>query len=521
LANGYLHQPQLTEERFLTLSISGRGSVRLYGTGDRAYYVPDGNLIYLGRRDDQVKVRGMRVELSEVRAVLAQHPSIEQIEVVVQHTHDEVSLVAYIVTRPDSAFDTAHLRRFAGEQLPSHMLPAHFVQLASLPLTPNGKVDRLRLPKPSLALETGALNAVAPRNDVESRLAAIWHTLLHQAPISMHTDFFAAGGHSLLAMHLFVKIEREFGVTLPLASIVQESTIEHLAQLITAQTEPNRWQSLVSIQPFGSHPPLFCVHGITGDVLWFRDLGRLLAPDQPLFGLQAPALDGIEAPSESVYTMAQSYVAEIRTQQPTGPYYLGGASFGGTVALEMAQQLVAAGDKVALLIQFDHAPHFNDQRDGGLAMLGNTTRLIRNVPHWLGSMREMDAERVKARMRRKALNALGRLSQMAHLAPERSVQSGNLIDYSDQLPPHRRLVIENHYRAISTYQPKPYGGNVLLLRANAQPLLSTIDSAARWRSLVGDKLQVRTVDGSHEGMFQEPHVQHLADAVRQALRQYP
>jgi aspartate racemase len=218
--------------------------------------------------------------------------------------------------------------------------------------------------------------------------------------------------------------------------------------------------------------------------------------------------------------MAQSYVAAIRLQQPSGPYYLAGASFGGTVALEMAQQLLAAGEEVALLIQFDHAPYIDEQRGGRQAVLGKTVRLVRNVPHWLGSMREMDAERVKARARRKALNAWNRLSQMAHLSPERSIQTSNLIDYADQLPPHRRLVIESHYRAISTYQPKPYASNVLLLRAEAQPLLSTIDSAARWSSLAGDRLLVRTVPGSHEGMFQEPHVRQLADAVRQALRQY-
>jgi thioesterase domain-containing protein len=219
--------------------------------------------------------------------------------------------------------------------------------------------------------------------------------------------------------------------------------------------------------------------------------------------------------------MAQSYVADIRMQQPRGPYYLGGASFGGTVALEMAQQLVAAGEEVALLIQFDHAPLMGEQSGDGQTMLGQTARMVRNMPHWLGSMREMDSERVKARVRRKALNVWSRLSQMAHLAPERSILSSNLIDYADQLPPHRRLVIESHYRAISAYQPKSYAGNVLLLRAKAQPLLSTVDSAARWKGLVGDRLQVRTVPGSHEGMFQEPHVQQLAAVVRHALRQYP
>jgi acyl carrier protein len=227
------------------------------------------------------------------------------------------------------------------------------VELAALPLTPNGKVNRRALPAPSaIHLATEEAGSVA-KDGLELKLVKLWESVLGRHPIGVQENFFELGGHSLLAVRLMHRVEQEFGKNLPIATMLHAPTVQQLAEILRQEGCPMAMSCLVPIQPSGSKPPLFCIHGGGGAVMVYRELALVLGTDQPVYGLQAQGLDGNQPCLTSVEDMAAHYMKEIRAVQPNGPYFLGGLSFGGTVAYEMAQQLCAQGEEVGLLFLFD------------------------------------------------------------------------------------------------------------------------------------------------------------------------
>jgi thioesterase domain-containing protein/acyl carrier protein len=201
--------------------------------------------------------------------------------------------------------------------------------------------------------DSSAIKSVAARNDAEKKLARIWEELLGGAPIGIHHNYFDLGGNSLLAVRLFERIQKEFNVNLPLATLFEAQTVAELAVVLHDQSRSGNWTPLVPIQPAGSRPPFFCIHGGGGNVLIYRALSKHLGAEQPFYGLQSQGLDGKRALLTRIEDMAELYVQEILRVQCHGPYFLGGYCMGGTVALEMAQRLTAKGEKVALLAMFD------------------------------------------------------------------------------------------------------------------------------------------------------------------------
>lgn len=232
------------------------------------------------------------------------------------------------------------------------MIPARFVELARLPLTPNGKVDRRALLRVD-AFQESERGYVAPGTLTEEALARIWGEVLGHDRVGIHDNFFELGGHSLVAVRLMAQIQQAFGRHLPLALLLRAPTIEQLATLLREQTDVASWSSLVPIQPGGSAPPLFCVPEGGGNVLYFHALVQHLGPEQPFYGLHAQGLDGESAPHTRVEDMAAYYIEAIQAVKPQGPYLLGGHSFGGWIAFEMAQQLRKRGHEVARLFILD------------------------------------------------------------------------------------------------------------------------------------------------------------------------
>ncbi|MHC5915817.1 MAG: amino acid adenylation domain-containing protein, partial [Nostoc sp.] len=297
VARGYLNRPDLTAERFISHPFNE--GEKLYKTGDLARYLADGNIEYIGRIDHQVKIRGFRIELGEIETLLAQHPTIQQTVVTARVDHPENQrLVAYIVPHPEQTPTTDELRHFLKQKLPEYMVPSAFVLLDTLPLTPNGKIDRRALPAPeSTRLDTDN-TYVAPRDQLEFKLTKIWSEILGVQPIGVRDNFFELGGHSILAVKLFWQIEKIFNTNLPLAILFQSGTVEALAKIISQERDLARnlslvnilekskssWSSLVEIQPNGSKPPFFCIHGLGGEVLCFRELALHLGSDQPFYG---------------------------------------------------------------------------------------------------------------------------------------------------------------------------------------------------------------------------------------------
>jgi amino acid adenylation domain-containing protein len=356
VARGYLDRPELTAGRFIADPFSARHGARIYKSGDLARYLPDGDIEYLGRLDKQVKIRGFRVELGEIEAVLCQHPGVASAIVVAQaHERGDIRLIAYIVPKKEQqAPDSAALRTSLAEHLPEYMVPTSYVTIDRLPLTGNGKLDYRALPEPeSTRLEK--LPAVPPRDAVEQKLVGLWEKILKLRPVGVHDDFFELGGHSLLAVHLMAEMERAFGRELPIATLFRHPTIEQLAQCLRdGEGEATQaWSPLVPIQTAGNRQPFFCVAGGGGTVLYFRELAQSIPPDRPFFGLQLRGVDGRSEPLSRVEDIAAECVQAIRQVQPHGPYLLGGHCFGGLVAFEIAQQLLAAGEEIGLVAILD------------------------------------------------------------------------------------------------------------------------------------------------------------------------
>ncbi|MGH2881913.1 MAG: phosphopantetheine-binding protein, partial [Solirubrobacteraceae bacterium] len=332
VARGYRGRPDLTAERFLSDPFATDAGAWMYRTGDLVRYRDDGSVEYLGRIDHQVKVRSFRIELGEIETVLASHSAVGAAVVVARTGETDAELAAYVTLRGLPVAPHA-LRQFLAQKLPAYMVPSTVTPLESLPLTPNGKVDRKALPEPSR--ERGDERAlVSPRTALESTLTAIWERELGISPIGVTDNFFDLGVTSIAAASLFAAIEHALGDRLPLGAIFTAPTIASLAELLDGNVAGARWTSLVPIQPNGSQPPIFCVHGGAGTILHLEPLARRLGPDQPFYGLQSKGLYGGAGTPRTVEEMATHYLSEMRDVYDGRPWRLAGYCFGALVAFE-------------------------------------------------------------------------------------------------------------------------------------------------------------------------------------------
>jgi thioesterase domain-containing protein/uncharacterized protein YbdZ (MbtH family)/acyl carrier protein len=519
LARGYLNRPDLTAKQFVPDPFSGEPGARLYRAGDLVRSLPDGNLEFLGRIDRQVKIRDFRIEPAEIEVVLCQHPAVRNAVVVArQDGQGNKRLVVYVVLAKGQSLTLGGVRRFLKEKLPDYMVPSALVIVDHLPLTVNGKVDHRALPAPAAPTAERSHPCVSPRDPLEARLVLIWEKVLGVRPIGVHDNFFDLGGDSLQAAHLFVQLQQVFGQNLSPADLMQAPTVEGLAKVL-AQPAPEKWSSLVPIQPRGSRPPLFCIHGIGGEVFGFGALARCLGEDQPFYGLRARPPQEAKAytPLEEI---AAQYLQEVRALQPEGPYYLGGYSLGGTVAFEMAQQLLAQGQHIGLLAVVDQGVFPN----GRLRHFRRPRCLVeffRNIPCWIqydllksGPVAMLNRARFKARS---VLKTIARRVRGAN-QEARKAEAESWFD-PGRLPAPVLNVIHTLYQAIMAYKPRPYPGRITLLRARAQALFRLQDRELNWGELARGGVQNIIVPGTHADLLQEPRVQMLAARLKACLAQ--
>ena len=469
LSPGYWGRPELTRAAFVP---DPRGSdARVYRTGDVGRLHPDGCLEHLGRRGSRVQIRGYSVEISEVETALR---ALEEVREAVVVPRDEpqghTELIAYVVPATVPATPRTLLRRSLAALLPDYMVPAAFVLLEALPMTANGKVDRRALS----ALEPTPLELgtpyVAPRTDIEARLALLWSEILGIERVGIHDDFFTLGGHSLLAMQLLVRVRETCHVDIPLATLVNSPTIAALAHAIEEPDGQSLSPVLLAYKPYGTRPPFFCVHGV-------ELLARHMEADQPFYALHPHGLDGERAP-DTVEEMATDYVRAVQASQPQGPYFLGGYSFGGLIAFAMAHQLLAQGQQVALLILLD---------SGG----PNEGRAEQDTLRGRG----VDVCRV----------LLARACNL-YLREGRRLPLGLRLTY----------FLGMARRAARGYDPRPYPGRLVLLRAIDNPR----DPHKRWGGMSTDGLDIYDIPGNHATMLTEPRVQQVAAQITRLLRQH-
>jgi aspartate racemase len=349
VGKGYLNNTELSKSKFVISSENG--IYPLYRTGDFARISEDGNIEYLGRSDQQVKVRGMRVELGEIESVILRNPAIENVAVVPQtRANHGTFLAAFIATINNQNLNTVDLKNHIKSILPPHMVPVSYTVLDQLPRNPNGKIDRKKLMEYKIPDKEITPSEKSILSETEQKLVSIWKKLLGLNKINITDNFFDdLGGDSLLAVLVFLEIEKEFGKRMAISNLYRAPTIETLAHMVEKDSAEQEFHSLVPIRTGGSDHPLFIIHGAGGNVLIYRDLAKHLLNSMPIYGLQSYGLEGDVPLLNSIEEMAEAYIEEIKKVQPSGPYYICGYCMGGTVALEISQQLKSKGEKVAFL----------------------------------------------------------------------------------------------------------------------------------------------------------------------------
>jgi amino acid adenylation domain-containing protein len=484
VAKGYLNRPELTAEKFIVDPFSKDEDARLYRTGDLARFLESGLIEYLGRQDDQVKIRGFRIELGEVEELLTRHPLVgESVVVAIDDPVQGKTLIAYCSPAGDVKAEAGDLRAFVAGKLPEYMVPSAFVVLDALPKTPNGKIDRRTLShmEPPKTLISKAVDL--PTTSLETQLKKIWEETLGRKPIGIRDNFFELGGHSLLAARLMQKVSRMSGKTVPLALLFEAPTIERLAALLERNEWLQQWSCLVPIQAKGSRPAFFCVHGVGGNVVGFRELARLMSPEYPFYGFQAQGLDGTRTPFARVEEMAAHYIREMRGVQPEGPFFLGGYSFGGLVAYEMARQLYEGGEDVALLALLDTYP---------------------------GELEAVTTSIWKLLLEPKRLRVLGDLPGTIKKSVERRVKGAFL---SKTL----KEVLQANQGASAGYVLQPYEGKTTLFRAEQSSLRAFDDPHAAWATLAAGGLEIEEIAGDHGDILMVPQVDELAKKLKAAI----
>jgi amino acid adenylation domain-containing protein len=515
LARGYRGRPDLTEERFVPHPFESSDSARIYRTGDLARYRTDAEIEFLGRIDHQVKVRGFRIELGEIETSLTGHPAVKDAVVVARGQEStEAELAAYVVPSGVPVQADA-LRRFLMQSLPVYMVPSTVTVLASFPLTPNGKIDRKALPEPERS--RSATEPVAPRTELEHRLAGIWERELEIHPIGVKDDFFDLGVTSIIAASLFAAIEHELGSRLPLGAIFRAPTIEALAQLIGDDEGVSRWTSLVPIQPEGSQSPIFCVHGGAGTILHLAPLARRLGSDQPFYGLQSRGLYGGSPPLRTVEEMATHYLDEIRQVHQGGPWRLAGYCFGAIPAFEMANMLIAEGEQVELLA------FFNGPSPGWIKRWG----WHGNQPSWLVTHPRPARPTKRERRRKAVLSAPSRIRRavkephrLANWARWRLRGPYTSLALALGRPVPERLrenyFFELHAKAERAYEPSRYDGEALVFYADGL----YEDPTLGWEGLAAGGIRSYAVPGEHDNNRQammEPGVEFVSDRLQEYL----
>ncbi len=362
LAQGYLGRPDLTASRFIADPFAP--GERMYRTGDVARWLTNGAVEYLGRSDDQLKIRGQRIELGEIDRVMLALPDVGQ---AVSHAcvfnqaaatgGDARQLVGYLVSDSGLPLDTAALKARLAEQLPPHMVPVVLMQLAELPLSANGKLDRKALPLPTLG---GERSGRPPEPGMETLVAAAFSQLLGCEVNDIDADFFALGGHSLLAMRLAAQLSRQLARQVTPGQVMVASTVGKLSALLAADLSDEQAQrlGLDTLLPLreSDGPTLFCFHPASGFAWQFSVLARYLSPRWSITGIQSPRPQGPMASAASLDEVCEHHLQTLLAQQPHGPYYLFGYSLGGTLAQGIAARLRQRGEAVAFLGLLDTWP---------------------------------------------------------------------------------------------------------------------------------------------------------------------
>lgn len=503
LAIGYHNDPVLTAEKFIDHPEFGR----LYRTGDLCRWTADGTIEFIGRTDHQVKVRGFRIEPGEIEAALVSHPEVRGAKVAVRGTGSDKRILAWVRPANGSGLTPDALGEFLSRLLPPFMCPDAIAVIDRFPINANGKIDVRALADP-IASAIGKPKT-PPRGETEEKLAAIWSGLLGVRDIGREDGFFELGGHSLMALRMFSRINREFDRSLPLSALISHPTIAELARLILPDQAPQEIPvapagkgRLVTLSPSGSQPPLFCIHGGDGGILFYRDMAAGLPTDIPVHAIESTELDSsAPIPQTSVGETAASYVRTLLAAYPKGPFRLAGYSFGGIVAYEMACILAAKGYEIDFLGLLDthnpSAPHHVNSFPERVGMFWNNHNEVPLLP--------------------RSIKLLGRFADgvATHQRVKKEIAAARKDGPAEAHGDLRRVQIrQENWRAMQAYKPNPFPGKITLFKAKDQSDKVRWPDDYGWKELGQGGFEIIPVEGKHLTLFEPEHVGHLIDAMR-------
>ena len=501
LTQGYYNKPELTQAVFVPNPFSQNPDDLIYKTGDLARVLSDGHFQFIGRKDNQVKIRGIRVELGEIEKVLIHHRLIKNAVVLFREDNTGVQrLVAYIVPALKQEPKTSELQRFLKEKLPEYMVPSIFITLEAIPLTSHGKIDRQALPKPAQIRQQPEKTFLASRNALELQMTKIWEKVLGISPIGIHDNFFDLGGHSLLAISLLSKIEKQFSKRLPLITLFQLPTIAEQASLLSESNQNiMAWQALEAIQPQGTYPPFFMM----GSTHLARALLPWLGTNQPVFGLNVFGFYPQDNKPHSIHdiqTLAKQCIQEIQTVQPKGPYYLAGYCGDAKAAFEIAQLLHANGQEVAVLALFDGFLGLTKQGQQGYSLHQHWLNLLELGPSYLIQKIRQKGQYYLQEIKQQWLSPLGnKLNLWIHKTPSTQFRYTSFINAYNQARAH--------------YVPQTYPGNITLFFASEW----RVKEVSAFTQLATGQIEIYEIQGYHDNLFVTPQVEMLGKQLRACL----
>jgi amino acid adenylation domain-containing protein len=512
VARGYWNRPALTAERFVPDAFRRDESSRLYRTGDIVFYLPDGNLVFVGRADRQVKIRGFRVELDEIETVLASHAEVKKCAVVLAREGERQFLGAFVTSRGGSALSPEALRAYLGKRLPEHMIPVSFVTLPELPVTPNGKIDRQSLPVPELDRVSGERGFQSASTETERRLAEIWEEVLKVSPIGAADNFFELGADSLAATRLITLVEARFGVEMPASLLWRVPTLAGMASVLESREPPVALEEtdsvVVALQPHGSRIPFFCFPGADDNPGYFLPLARSLGNQQPFYVVRDPRPLS-ERGAYTVEQAAERLVEAIRQVRKTGPYVVGGHCYGGLVAFEAARRLAALGETVSKVAMIEvPAP-------GYPKVLRNWRNYLRLTMPILRGQRRVTRAEVRQHVQVLSKLARKRAASWTRRAARGTPLADAAASFEDQVQPS----LHPNAQAGRIYAPKPFACDLVQIIAAGEHHSTVIldDPRLGWRDLTVGTFAVAETPGPAGAIFKQPYVRGLAAQIESLL----
>jgi amino acid adenylation domain-containing protein len=512
VAKGYLNRDELTAERFIYDPFQNKAGENMYRTGDLGRFTQNGEIQCLGRIDHQVKVRGYRIELEEIEQALLKLTGVKEAVIIAREDNPgDPRLVGYVVEenlkKEEFKSKTDRWQQSLSAILPEYMVPDDFVLMQAIPITPNGKIDRKSLPKPEYNVIARHGDYIGPRTDVEKQVAEIWEELMGLEKISIFDNFFELGGRSLVAVQIMARIEKETGKRFPLATLFEHATIEKLSLRLNVDAKSITWDSLVPIKPKGSKMPLYIVHGAGLNVLLFNALAMNMDDEQPVYGLQAKGLNGVDEPLDVMEDIAANYISEILVQNPNGPYALAGYSLGGTIAYEMANQLMDMGKEVKVLAVFDTYAKQTDIYDPFVK------RIVNRV--WLFFMKLLYSfvlffKDPKRTIEYKSLIIKRGIIRTFWKIKSKDQKQEGFFAYDNEID-------EASAKAKRNYYQKPLNITVDLFRAKKKTFYMADFAYLGWREFALKGVNVHDIPGEHNTIFAPPNDEQFAIVLQQCL----